>query len=244
MFRVDEQQLRRLLDTIRSPSATLQNAKVIVEVLALLGAAAWAMLTYPWFANQVAVEQLKAKLEKKIKVEAKITIHNLGAIDQERRAYDITYSRDIINLSIKDVAIEVCSLEWFIGEPAKGAQSFRANMPGKAGPIAWKSLGIEVHREQEFDAHKLGDLLSRNANASREVLVLEDAEGGVGRYGPEERSTEFQTVHVVGTPNQWVGFVLLIGLRTDEELEQYYDYRHVHLAMANRSSGEKPQEIQ
>jgi hypothetical protein len=244
MLRVDEQQLRRLLDAIRSPAARLQEAKVIVEVLALFGAAAWAMLTYPWFANQVAVEQLRAKLEKKIKVEAKITIRNLGAVDQERWAYDITYHRDIINLSIKDVAIEVCSLEWFIGDPANRAQSFRANLPGKGGPITWKSLGIEVHREPEFDAHRLHDLLSRNANASREVLVLDDSEGGVGRYGPEERTTEFQTVHVVGTPNQWVGFVLLIGLKTDKDLEQYYDYRHVHLAMADKSSGEKPQEIQ
>jgi len=250
MLKLDDQQLSRVLDAIKLPpagtSSRLQNARAIVEIVGFLGAGAWAVFTYPWFANQLAAEQLKRKLEKKINVEAHITIRNVGSIDKKHNAYDITYHRDIINLSISKVKVEVCSLEWFVGELANGMQYFRANLPGKAGPITWKSLGIEVHREPEFDDKRLYALLQQNLNTSREVLVLADSERGIGPYNPEERSSDFQTIHVVETPDKWVGFALLIGLRTDEGLEQYYDYRHVHLAMAARSYGgkETPQEIQ
>lgn len=227
-------------------SRYLQNSKMILEMLAIVGAAAWTLHHYrdiERITNRLASEQAKHRLEARIKLDPKIEIRNLGPTGQGRYAYDIVYTYTITNVSATKVRIRIASLEWLIGRPApEGLNLFRANLPDQKGPINWERRGIEVNYEPGLDQSKLKKVIGTSTNASREIVQLEDEEGGVGSYDPDDIFTMFQTIHVVETPDKWVGFVLLIGLKVNDCndcLEQYYDSRHVHLAATPTSSEEK-----
>jgi hypothetical protein len=274
ILRINSQQLDRLLDAIKEATpGWLQNLKVIIEMLAVVGAGVWAVFIYlsvqkvtDYLAveqaklaveqSKLTLEQAKQKLDPSIKfIDPKIEIRNLGSVSQNRFSYDVRYSYDFTVNSARTVTVVVAAFEWFVGASAKhdkqprdGTQSFRANLPRQEGAIIWNSYGIIVHYSDDFYARaakRLAGMSERNSNVKvvRNVSVLKDLDGGVGDWSPEEVIREFQTIHVVGTPDQWIGFHVSFLMRTGKDprdLGEYYDDRVVNLAAGSTPREEKP----
>jgi hypothetical protein len=221
-------------------TSRIQDAKAIVEILAMVGGGIWAFFAYQSFnkiANHLATEQAKHKLEERIKIDSKIELRNMGPVGYDRFAYDVRYIYDTTVTSARSVKIDFVICEWFIGTLAgTDRHFFKANLPTQEGPLSWLSLGVEAHRADDFAETKLPDSIKKSSNR----LVLHD-ERGVGEYSPEDVIKEYQTIHVEDTPDKWLGFALEIGLeRTDgKPPDLYYDEHYVHLAAASPSTGKQ-----
>ena len=88
-LKLDDDQLRQTLNTLKPSGVApvLQNLKLIVEMLALIGAGVWALFIYLTFqrvTNSLIVEQTKHKLEKRISIDPKIKRPSLRSCRMSR----------------------------------------------------------------------------------------------------------------------------------------------------------------
>jgi hypothetical protein len=226
-------------------TSRIQNAKAIVEMLAMVGGGVWATYVYLSLnrvANHLAAEQVKHKLEARINVDSRIELRNLGSADPDRFSYDARYGYDVTVTSARKVKIDFVTFEWFLGTWAgtEDKDLFKVNLPTqKEGPFKWSRLGIEAHTAKDYPKENLRTLIGEGLERPKTVIELQD-ERGVGEYAPEEVIKEYQTIHVEGTHDKWIGFALKIGLeKPGDEPEMYYDEHYVHLAAASPSHGEQ-----
>jgi len=240
-LKFDDDQLKLALGAIKPTpglSPRLQNLKLIAEMVALACAGAWAFFIY-WAvqeaAGKLSREQTKHKLEATINIDPKIAIRKLRQLSGARAAYEVKYRYDISVTSEKDTPIVFVALEWFIGTSGLDpTESFRANLPTTEGSIRWKSRGIEVHSKPSIDTNLL---IGPRTDWSREIVVKQDSEGGVGKYEPGESVKEERTFYVAAKSDEWVGFNLTIGVeRGNGKIEGYYSKTGESLAV------ETPQE--
>lgn len=225
--KLDDDQLQRAVDALKpaaEASSRLQNLKLLVEMTALVAAGLWALfiyLTVQRAANQLTREQTKHRLEATISIDPKAKITKLGPAGNGIWAFGVKYQYDISITSERNTPIAFVALEWFTGSPKQDpAHSFRANLPTTQGAITWTSRGVEVHTKPGFDAHLLTGPLT---DASREVYLEQESEGGVGEYEPGDSIKEERIFYIAAKPDEWVGFHLAIGVeRANGKIEAYY----------------------
>lgn len=214
-LKLDDDQLRQTLDTLKPGG--LQNLKLIVEMLALIGAGVWGLfiyLTLERATNRLTVEQTKHKLEERISIDPTIKIRGLNPSANGLYSWEITYKYDISITAEKDTPIVIVALEWFRGSLNQGASQFvRANLPKTQGLVRWESRGIEVHSIPRKDVREVvAAVIGSKTDRSRDVLALEDSKGGVGTYEPGDIVRLERTFYVTAKPEEFVGFNLQIGV--------------------------------